>query len=224
MRVGRTIFRMVMVGSELVVFGGIITVAVAAACSLWGTPSPTVNTTIGEPVGGLPGGAIPRDMGRESTWTEVSTTECVGCRYTRSMRCKGFVGYCQINCDDLRWRCESGWPMLAFQGRSDGLVSRDGSLWTPTEGVGTLPLEARGGMSQYDGRLCQRAVALHPIWRGLLIDIAIYMAIAWALFVVPPMTRRELRRRRGICMCCRYPLGGTTRCPECGLAAPVRGS
>lgn len=54
-----------------------------------------------------------------------------------------------------------------------------------------------------------------PLWSGLFIDVGVIAAIAYALLFAPRDVRRALRRRRGLCVKCAYPVGGET-CPECG--------
>ncbi len=64
-----------------------------------------------------------------------------------------------------------------------------------------------------------RALPYRPIWRGLVLDTVTF-AVAWPLLLFAPgFVRRELRRRRGLCLHCAYPRVGLaqgTPCPECG--------
>jgi hypothetical protein len=61
-----------------------------------------------------------------------------------------------------------------------------------------------------------------PIWPGFAINTLLYAGLCWAivhglqtafwLFV------HKRRRRRGLCVACKYPVAGLVICPECGLA------
>jgi len=51
---------------------------------------------------------------------------------------------------------------------------------------------------------------------GYFFDVIFYTAIAFVLFLVPGMLRRFVRRRRGLCVVCGYPVGVSDRCSECG--------
>jgi len=60
-----------------------------------------------------------------------------------------------------------------------------------------------------------RALPLFPVVSGLLLDVALWSAASWLLFVAPFTYRRLSRRRRGLCLRCAYPLVDG-HCPECG--------
>jgi hypothetical protein len=61
---------------------------------------------------------------------------------------------------------------------------------------------------------------LQPIWPGFAINTIFYSAILWLLFFAPGSVRRMIRRRRGLCPACAYPVGTSEVCTECG--GPVR--
>jgi len=57
-----------------------------------------------------------------------------------------------------------------------------------------------------------------PVWRGLLVDTALFSGI-WAVFLMlTPAERRRRRLARGLCPRCGYDLCGSIDggCPECG--------
>lgn len=59
----------------------------------------------------------------------------------------------------------------------------------------------------------------HIRWWALLVNIAIFVPIVLALRKGPWAAlwlRRYLRRRRGLCVACAYPVRGLALCPECG--------
>lgn len=56
-------------------------------------------------------------------------------------------------------------------------------------------------------------------WWALLVNIAFFVPIVLALRKGPWAAlwlRRYLRRRRGLCVACAYPVRGLALCPECG--------
>ncbi|MHC4083264.1 MAG: hypothetical protein ACYTGY_02620 [Planctomycetota bacterium] len=113
----------------------------------------------------------------------------------------------------------SGWPALAlaYEFHTQGASS---ARPRPVTGgillTGLLPGASRLGPEQ-------PALPLQPLWRGLLLDTALYGAI-WlgALLVAPARVRRAIRLRRGACPACGYAVaaGRSPGCPECGWQRP----
>jgi hypothetical protein len=62
-------------------------------------------------------------------------------------------------------------------------------------------------------------VPYKPIWSGLLVNTLCFAMVTWLTLRAASAVRSRRRRRRGVCEQCRYPLRGTSRCPECGWAA-----
>ncbi|MDZ4829245.1 MAG: hypothetical protein SGJ09_03485 [Phycisphaerae bacterium] len=61
-----------------------------------------------------------------------------------------------------------------------------------------------------------RPLPLTPIWSGLLADAAIFGVVGWSLSLVASAWVRRRRVNRGVCPSCRYQLGESRRCAECG--------
>jgi hypothetical protein len=61
-----------------------------------------------------------------------------------------------------------------------------------------------------------------PVWPGFGINTLLYAAILWLLVCGPFSLRRYLRRRRGLCPACAYPMGEAVVCTECGRPLPGR--
>jgi hypothetical protein len=64
--------------------------------------------------------------------------------------------------------------------------------------------------------------SIFPIWPGFAINTIFYAAILWALFIAPGSVRRMIRRRRGLCPACAYPVGTSPVCTECGKPVHLR--
>jgi hypothetical protein len=104
----------------------------------------------------------------------------------------------------------------------DGRVQRgpaepphDGGIATGRLFTGPM---ARGGPAwSYS-----RALPLRPIWLGFAVNTIFYAAILWLLIPGPFALRRLIRRRRGLCPKCAYPMGDSEVCTECGRELPSR--
>jgi hypothetical protein len=62
---------------------------------------------------------------------------------------------------------------------------------------------------------------LIPLGTVLSINTIFYAAILWLLFFAPGAMRRTIRRNRGLCPACGYPIGTSSVCTECGVARAV---
>jgi hypothetical protein len=109
----------------------------------------------------------------------------------------------------------SGWPALAmrYESRPPRVSSpRPQPVTGGISLVGVLPHQGRLGPGP-------PALPLQPLWRGLLIDTALYGAIWFGVVLLAPeRIRRAFRARRGACPICGYTLGAgcVPGCPECG--------
>ena len=66
-----------------------------------------------------------------------------------------------------------------------------------------------------------RVIPLTPRWPGFAINTIFYAAMLWVVFFVSGMVKRRVRRRRGLCPACAYPIGTSAVCTECGAAVPA---
>lgn len=65
------------------------------------------------------------------------------------------------------------------------------------------------------------ALPYRPIWPGLAADTSVY-AVLYLVFRAGLLALRGvIRRSRGLCPDCAYPLGEYDRCPECGRPNPA---
>jgi hypothetical protein len=106
-----------------------------------------------------------------------------------------------------------GWPCL-------GLVSR-----ARYETFGNTVIESSGGFvlkSEHWWFIFGRMLPYQPVWPGFAINTIFYAAILCGLFFAPGMVKRGLRRRRGLCPACAYPIGSSPVCTECGSPLKIR--
>ena len=98
-------------------------------------------------------------------------------------------------------RVASGWPLLALTGER-----WECDLPEPVYYAALPPLRREGS----------DLLPLLPLWPGFAVDTAFYAAIVWLLIRGPCALRRFVRRMRGLCPDCAYPVGGAAICTECG--------
>jgi hypothetical protein len=104
-----------------------------------------------------------------------------------------------------------GWPTIALLSSFDLLHQYRGmSRYTANSGI---------EISEHLGP-SPRALPTVPIWPGFAINTIFYAALLWVLLFAPGRVRRMIRRRRGLCPACAYPVGTSEVCTECG--GPVR--
>ena len=115
---------------------------------------------------------------------------------------------------DFAVRIHAGWPMHALAGH-----------WRARTGAGTVTAMRwhRSALVIVPwGATQKRALPLHPIWPGFAANTLIYAAALWLLFWSALASRRLIRRRRGLCPACAYPMGESEVCTECGRELPAR--
>ena len=59
-----------------------------------------------------------------------------------------------------------------------------------------------------------------PYWPGLIANTVVWGAVAWVMVFGVRRLRAILRRRKGLCTACAFPLHQLPRCPECGTPSP----
>jgi hypothetical protein len=62
----------------------------------------------------------------------------------------------------------------------------------------------------------RRRLPIDPVWPGFIANTALFAIGFWLLLRSAGSTRRFVRRRRGQCMSCGYPVGTSPVCTECG--------
>ena len=107
----------------------------------------------------------------------------------------------------------AGWPLLSLHDVTTEIDDCEGGRWRKldTEFSGSIEvpeLAIRRGLPS--------RVPISMLWPGFAINTISYAAILWVVFFVPGKLKRTLRRRRGLCPACAYPIGTSTVCTECG--------
>jgi len=100
------------------------------------------------------------------------------------------------------YRVEAGFPMVVLSGTLHGRYHAQRILEGPHESMLAVSEAV--------------VLPLHPVFPGFLINTLFYALLLWLLFCAPFALRRVLRRRRGLCGMCAYPVGASPVCTECG--------
>src|SRR5262249_17329132 len=136
-----------------------------------------------------------------STWT---SDEGNFSRRTRSRWTEEVVS--QANEDGSAFkitRDSCGWPLRSLEGFR---------IWRNT----LSPVRQYVSVVRVQGL----SLPLQPLWPGFAINTVFYAAVLWGLFAGPFALRRTIRRRRGQCAACGYPVGASKVCTECGAQLP----
>jgi hypothetical protein len=117
-----------------------------------------------------------------------------------------------------------GWPMrcVTWRIRSDAIgafaVEGGYQLWSgqPIRSHRALRLGATGTPNWVS--MADRVIGYRPLIGGLLLNGVVYGGVFFGVRSGFGVLRRRWRASRGLCPACRYPLGGSAICPECGLS------
>jgi hypothetical protein len=107
----------------------------------------------------------------------------------------------------------AGWPM-----RSLSLVELDDCV---TGVIRVLEPRAGGGFGRRPLFSTIRGLKLPsaPNWPGSTLNVMAYGTAIFFMSSLPRLIKRRVRASRGHCTECGYPLGQSSRCPECGVRA-----
>lgn len=64
---------------------------------------------------------------------------------------------------------------------------------------------------------------IEPLWIGTIINSLFYGVILFIPWTAVIGLRKRSRIRRGLCPNCKYPIGPSDTCTECGKPIPIRG-
>lgn len=205
----------------LLIAGAMVNVAVAWAIAAWWPP-------VGQPA------VMTAARRADGDYAGVTRLSLLG----RTRICYGTLRDVQWEADgraaNVDWRFESenftelqvGWPLRTLSSRNMGLCSMTTARGTASlstilsepvvDGIGLAPFPMRGSAA-----FSWRALPYRPMWAGLIVNTLFYAVALGLLFVIPNALRRRLRRRRGQCEACGYPIGTSPVCTECGAAVPA---
>lgn len=110
-------------------------------------------------------------------------------------------------------RTDAGWPMFAMHGATFHDLAKTRIDW-------------HGLFFEYDNRLDLGVInlPLRPTWGGFVVNTLLYTLVVFLLLAVMGKLRRYMRKRRGLCPMCKYPIGTNDVCTECGCLLKARAS
>lgn len=121
------------------------------------------------------------------------------------------------------WQTSAGWPMRSMACWHENLVGVPSRQFMATDGPVTITrgMEIRRGDGAF-GPCPSRAYVLpfQPLWGGFIVNTLFYALLAGLLFFGGREFRRRWRLRRGLCPQCKYPIGVSPVCTECGAPLP----
>ncbi len=118
-------------------------------------------------------------------------------------------------------RMAVGWPWPAMERRVVQGVDprtlnrhcRSSIRYFAPEKFGVYRLQLSLGTWTFEADL-----PVKPAWAGLGADTLVHGVMLWTLLWGTGALRHSVRRRRGLCPTCAYPMGSSALCPECGCA------
>ncbi len=126
---------------------------------------------------------------------------------------RGRIGHHEEDRRTAITRHRSGWPFLSLWGQREmRLLPGERYLFDQSTTVWALPYVSDGSFSENTAHI----LPLRPVFPGFLINTLFYALPLWLLFFAPFTARRTIRRRRGRCAKCAYPVGTSPVCTECG--------
>ena len=117
-------------------------------------------------------------------------------------------------------RLRSGWPCQAIQSS----VWRFGVSPQSPVFVEAIAIELKPKtelQEEWQFLFPDRMLPLRPLWPGFAVNTLFYTGVLWMLSCGPFALRRMIRKRRGRCPACAYPIGTSEVCTECGAAVNV---
>ena len=75
-------------------------------------------------------------------------------------------------------------------------------------------------LQKQNGPFTARVLPFGLIWPGFTINTLFYSIMLWLLIAGPLALHHLIRRRRGLCPKCAYPMGESSVCSECGQELP----
>ncbi len=123
-------------------------------------------------------------------------------------------GHSNPNPWDQSLRAQAGWPLRSMAGERWRAAAPFNAL-KPVVHALALPAGPEA-VHVAAFPIHHRLAPLRPLWPGFAANTLFYAAILWLMICGPFALRRLIRRRRGLCPACAYPMGGSDVCSECG--------
>jgi hypothetical protein len=108
-----------------------------------------------------------------------------------------------------------GWPFIAL--KWNGYYAKNNGEVTTIRGGLKLPLY-QVYRRPYGSNDIPRALPVIPIWRGFLLNSAVYAGLCVVVCGLFSHLSYRRRSRLGLCRRCGYPIGSSEKCTECGTA------
>lgn len=191
--------------------GALLSLAIAAACAIFGpyrshswlhTQNPPEDQQV-------PFETVVRT-------TSVQTVSCFGYEYVIDSADSSTPGSCFVTMEEIGESCRAGWPVHVLTGsrsRPAFQAADKSTMWKPPFKVAPVA----------DRRVVlAREVPLTPMWGNLLGSSLLYASAIYLPFLVLWRLRWFLRLRAGRCPRCKYPIGNSPVCTECGAGLPAR--
>ncbi|MFT3685983.1 MAG: hypothetical protein QM783_13860 [Phycisphaerales bacterium] len=217
----------------LLVLGAIVNVLVAMACARWDSAVTSRSERSDDPVdlpvdadGFLDAPTTPNQqlhrltelsatrttvtyMGwhQDAQWKTLLTRVHVQVRFGFPFRSLQYVGR---SSQDPKTLCIDSWREEGWRGGLPLAVRQRSRL--------SSPFFSRGGVVYFRPDLEGVVYPLDPIGIGFVANTLIYAAMLWLPVLALDMVRRRRRRSRGLCERCKYPVGASAVCSECGAA------
>jgi len=194
----------------LLIAGATLNVAVAWGCALWLERTPS----------GLWGPSEPEHRWADDVGLRRDLLHSVLTRHNLAVREEFLCRFPSVRESSrgtnepvaVALKMSSGTPLPAFTAEyravGDDLLD---PLWSWTSSVGFAIRYQRDW----------RFLPFAPLWPGFAINTLFYAGVLWMLFCGPFALRRMIRRRRGQCPACAYPIGQSPVCTECGAAVTL---
>lgn len=120
-------------------------------------------------------------------------------------------------------RIDAGWPFACLTAHhASYYTSRTAQRpwWVLPEWAGGL--RVRGVRDSPPWTNNPMPMPYRPLWPPLVFDTLFWGGLIAGMCFGIPVTRRALRRRRGLCLACAYPIGSSPVCSECGKPVTPR--
>jgi hypothetical protein len=186
-------------------FGLVTSVAVAWACALW-APDPGPPRLVHDS-----SWPAPPPEGWQPSATLVRAASGWGITISDAM---GIVESPQRTGGQMDAFC-AGWPWRALV--SEAHVGTPGPVASLPDRRGAWKVSLPGWARTVSGR----TLPILPLWKGLAVNVALYGAAPWLGIIAFGLVRAWLRKARGLCVACAYPLPESGLCPECGRVKAV---